>query len=105
MTRDWADLSGPALNAALTPDSIVLLPTGAVEHHGAHLPLRTDLLIADLMSQKIVDAAVETGLDVWRLPPLAFTKSNEHHWAPGTVWLGWETLMNTVLAIGRSVAN
>lgn len=105
VSREWADLSGPALNSTLSADSIVILPTGAIEHHGAHLPLRTDLLLADLMSQRIVDAAVETGLDVWRLPPLAFTKSNEHHWAPGTVWIGWETLMNTVLAIGRSVAN
>jgi creatinine amidohydrolase len=105
MTREWAELSGPALASTLTADSIVVLPTGAIEHHGPHLPLATDLLTADLIGHLVVDAAVETGLDVWILPPLAFTKSNEHHWAPGTVWLGWETLMQTVRDIGRSVAN
>ncbi len=105
MSREWIELSGAALAAALTADSIVVLPTGAVEHHGPHLPLATDLLAADLLSAKVVDAAVAAGLDVWRLPPLAFTKSNEHHWAPGTVYLGWETLMRTVMDIGRSVAN
>ena len=26
-------------------------------------------------------------LDVWLLPPLAYTKSNEHAWSPGTIWL------------------
>ncbi len=105
MTREWVELSGPALNATLTADSIIVLPTGAVEHHGPHLPLATDLLMADALSHRVVDAAVATGIDAWILPPLAFTKSNEHHWAPGTVWLGWETLMKTVMDIGRSVAN
>lgn len=105
MTREFAELSGPALASTLTSDSIVVLPTGAVEHHGPHLPLATDLLTADLIGHRVVDAAVAAGLDAWILPPLAFTKSNEHHWAPGTVWLGWETLMNTVRDIGRSIAN
>ena len=103
--REWVELSGPALNSTLTADSIVVVPTGAVEHHGPHLPLATDLLTADLLGHRVVDAAVAEGLDVWILPPLAFTKSNEHHWAPGTVYVGWDTLMRTVMDIGRSVAN
>lgn len=104
MTREFAELSGPAIATTLTEDSIVVLPTGAIEHHGPHLPLMTDLLTADVIGHLVVDAAVEAGIDAWILPPLAFTKSNEHHWAPGTVWLGWETLMKTILDIGRSVA-
>jgi creatinine amidohydrolase len=105
MTRDLVNLSGPALAAALTEDSIIVLPTGAIEHHGPHLPLSTDYLTADLVGRGVVDAAVAEGLDVWLLPALAYTKSDEHHWAPGTVWLNWETLMNTVIDIGRSIAN
>jgi creatinine amidohydrolase len=38
------------------------------------------------------------------LPALAFTKSDEHHWAPGTVWLRPETFLATIVDIGRSVA-
>ena len=104
-TRELAELSGPALASTLTAESIVVLPTGAIEHHGPHLPLATDLIMADLLSSLVVDGAVETGLDVWRLQPLAYTKSDEHHWAPGTMWVSWETLMHTVIDIGRSVAN
>ena len=44
-------------------------------------------------------------LDVWRLAPLAYTKSNEHHWAVGTMWIGWDTLMRTLMDIGQSVAS
>ena len=104
-SRELHELPGPALATTLTADSIVVLPTGSIEHHGPHLPLATDLIIADLMSSKIVGAAVEAGLDVWRLAPLAYTKSDEHHWATGTVYVGWETLMRTLVDIGRSVAN
>ena len=104
-TRELAELSGPAAASALTADSIIVLPTGSIEHHGPHLPLATDLIIADLLSSQVVDAAAATGLDVWRLPPLAYTKSNEHHWAVGTMWIGWDTLMRTLMDIGRSVAS
>lgn len=103
-TRELAELSGPAAASALTADSIIVLPTGAIEHHGPHLPLATDLIVADLLSSKVVDAAAATGLDVWRLAPLAYTKSNEHHWAIGTMWIGWDTLMRTLMDIGESVA-
>ncbi len=102
--RNLAELSGPALASALRADSVVVLPTGAVEHHGPHLPLATDLLIADAVAVAAVDRAYAAGVDVWRLPALAYTKSDEHHWAPGTVWLGWDTMMATLVDIGRSVA-
>jgi len=103
--RELHELAGPALASTLTADSIIVLPTGSIEHHGAHLPLATDLILADLMSSRIVDAAVAAGLDVWRLAPLAYTKSDEHHWAPGTMWVSWDTLMRTLVDIGRSVAS
>jgi creatinine amidohydrolase len=102
--RDVHELSGPALTRTLTADSMIVLPVGSIEHHGPHLPLATDLIIADLMSSKIVDAAAAAGLDVWRLAPLAYTKSNEHHWAPGTMYIGWDALMRTLVDLGRSVA-
>jgi creatinine amidohydrolase len=105
VSRELVELSGPAVSATLTTDSILLLPTGSIEHHGAHLPLSTDLITADLLGGAVVDAAASAGLDVWKLPALSYTKSDEHDWAPGTVWIGWETLMRTVIDIGRSVAN
>ena len=43
-------------------------------------------------------------LDVWLLPPLAYTKSNEHAWSAGTVWLSATTLLAVLDDIGRCVA-
>lgn len=103
-TRNLVELSGPALASTLTEDSIIVLPTGAIEHHGPHLPLATDFIMADMIGRAVVDAAAAEGQDVWVLPGLAYTKSDEHHWAPGTIWLTWDTLMQTVVDIGRSVS-
>lgn len=104
-TRDLVELAGPALTSILTEDSILVLPTGAIEHHGPHLPLATDWLMADLLGRAIVETAADEGQDVWLLPSLAYTKSDEHHWAPGTIWLNADTLMQMIVDIGRSVVN
>ncbi|WP_434316077.1 creatininase family protein [Leifsonia sp. P73] len=104
-TRKLAELSGPAAAAALGSESIVVVPTGAVEHHGPHLPLLTDYLLADVIGNAAVERAVAEGVDAWILPTLAYTKSDEHSWAPGTMWLRWETMMETVVDLGRSVAS
>jgi len=102
--RDLHELSGPALASTLTAESIIVLPTGSIEHHGPHLPLATDLLMAELLAEKIVDGAAEAGIDAWLLPAIAYAKSDEHAWAPGTIWVGAHTLLDTLVAIGRGVA-
>ena len=104
MSRLLAELSGPQTLTTLTEDSIIVLPTGAIEHHGPHLPLATDALVAEAVSTAAVARAAAAGLDVWQLPTLSFTKSDEHSWASGTVWLRPETLLATLVDIGRSVA-
>jgi creatinine amidohydrolase len=101
--RRLAELRAPEVAERLGPDSIVIQPIAAVEQHGPHLPLVTDLLIAE----SVVDAVVaDRGdeLDLWALPPLAYGKSNEHAWCPGTVWLGPTTLLAVLDDVGRSVA-
>jgi len=104
-THRLAELSGPAAAAALTADSVLVLPTGAIEHHGAHLPLTTDALIAESVAEAAVVRGRAQGLDLWLLPTLTYTKSDEHAWAPGTTWLSAETLWSTLVDLGRSVAS
>ena len=48
MSRRIADLRGPEVERALTERSGVVLPLGAIEQHGPHLPLVTDLAIAEI---------------------------------------------------------
>jgi len=103
-TRRWADLPGPELAARLTAESILVLPTGAIEHHGPHLPLSTDLVMAEALAERIVDEAAAAGHDVWLLPALGATKSDEHAWAPGTLWLSASTFAAVIADLGRAIA-
>jgi creatinine amidohydrolase len=102
--RQLIDLTGPATLEVLTSDSVVVLGTGAVEHHGPHLPLSTDLVIADAVVGALVESAAAAGLPIWQLPSLAYTKSDEHSWASGTMWLSWDTMMRVLVDLGRSIA-
>ena len=103
ISRLFTDLPGPAIGDVLSPGSVVIVPLGAVEQHGPHLPLGTDLVVADEVSRAAV-AAHGDEHDAWLLPPLGFTKSNEHAWSPGTVWLSARTLLSVLDDIGRCIA-
>lgn len=101
--RYLAELRAPDIARAVTEHSIVVQPLGAIEQHGSHLPFNTDLVIADHVSRAAVER-VGDDLDVWLLPPLAYTKSNEHAWSSGTIWLSATTLLAVLGDIGRCIA-
>ena len=99
----YEDLSGPAVGRAIGPDSVLVLPVGAVEQHGPHLPMSVDHVIAHETATAAV-GAVAGSLDVWQLPTLSVSKSNEHAWSAGTIWLSATTLLAVLDDIGRCVA-
>ena len=103
MTRRFADLRAPQLAEKITGRSIIVQPLGAIEQHGPHLPYNTDLLIAERVAAEAVER-VGAQLDVWLLPPLAYTKSNEHAWSAGTIWLSATRLLAVLDDIGRCLA-
>jgi len=98
---NFADLTWPEV-AALPPDTVAVLPLGSIEQHGPHLPLSTDFVIASEIAAAAVDAVTDAPAVL--LPALAYTKSDEHHAFPGSIWLSWDTLMATLVDIGRSLA-
>ena len=98
-----AELRAPQISAALSDDSIIVQPLGAIEQHGPHLPFNTDLLIAERVATEAVER-VGADLDVWLVPPLAYTKSNEHAWSIGTIWLSADTLLRVLDDVGRCIA-
>ena len=103
MTRLLAELRAPEVRERLTARSIIVQPVGAVEQHGPHLPLNTDLLIAEAVATASVER-VGDEVDAWLLPALAYSKSNEHAWSPGTVWLSPTTMLAVLDDLGRCVA-
>jgi creatinine amidohydrolase len=103
-SRLLGDLTALQLSAELSADSIIVLPLGAIEQHGPHLPLNTDFVVADAVARAAVEKfGAQT--NAWLLPTLPFTKSNEHAWAAGTMWLSATTMMAVIDDIGRCVAS
>jgi len=102
-TRFWHELKSSDF-AALDPARMVaLLPVGAVEQHGPHLPVGVDALI----NQGIVRRALELmpdSLPVLVLPMTWVGRSEEHVDFPGTLTLSAETLQRVWREIGGSVA-
>lgn len=102
--RRYADLTMAEVPDAVTADSVMVLPIGAIEPHGPHLPLSTDLLMAETVAAASVEKAAAAGDDVWLMPSIGYAKSNEHARIPGTMWISASTLYDTLLEIGASIA-
>jgi creatinine amidohydrolase len=76
----WAD----AAELRERDDVVGLVPTGAVEQHGPHLPLATDFLIAEQLARAVAEALP---VPVVVAPVLAGGLSDHHLAFPGTVTL------------------
>jgi creatinine amidohydrolase len=101
--RRFVDLSGPEVIEQISARSIFVQPLGAIEQHGPHLPLSTDSVVATAVAEAVVDQYGDE-VDAWLLPTLEYTKSNEHAWSPGTIWLSVTTLLAVLDDIARCVA-
>jgi creatinine amidohydrolase/Fe(II)-dependent formamide hydrolase-like protein len=71
---------------AIKESSILCLPLGAIEQHGAHLPLNTDVIVAEGLTGRLLQKWGEQ-FDLWQLPTLSIGLSREHDWATGTLSL------------------
>lgn len=98
----WADLKAPDFHD-LPEDTVAILPFGATEQHGAHLPVSVDATLVDeVLVRSQMHWPEETHALI--LPTLSVTKSNEHLNHPGTLTLSARTLMAMIDEIGASVA-
>lgn len=83
-------------------NALVILPIGAVEQHGPHLPVMTDALIGEATLTQALERLPDDA-QVWLLPPIAYGKSNEHLGLPGTVSVSASTLQGLVTDIAASL--
>jgi creatinine amidohydrolase len=93
----------PALTSAelVTGDArLAVVPVGATEQHGPHLPLATDTLLATAVAEGVVARVPRTVLG----PVLALGCSSHHMAFAGTVSLRVRTFVETVLDVSRSLA-
>lgn len=98
----WQDLTTEDFTDLDPERAIALLPVGAVEQHGPHLPLSTDSAInRGLVARCLEILPADFALLV--LPPQSVGESSEHGAFAGTLSLAPETLIAAWRELGRWV--
>jgi creatinine amidohydrolase/Fe(II)-dependent formamide hydrolase-like protein len=97
------ELAFPEVSRWLKETSILVLPLGAIEQHGAHLPLNTDVIVAEGLTRRLVEQRGEE-FDLWQLPTIPLGLSREHDWAPGTLSLSIMAFTSLLRGLAREIA-
>ncbi|GAB4196119.1 MAG: creatininase family protein [Sandaracinaceae bacterium] len=86
-----AELSFEDARAVLARGAVALLPTGATEAHGPHLPLATDVVIATEGARRAARQLEAEGLPALVLPPVAYAVTEFAADFSGTISLPIDT--------------
>ena len=97
------ELTFTEISTRVSGSSILCLPIGSIEQHGPHLPLNTDVMLAEEFTRRIIDRWGQS-LDLWQLPTLALSLAREHEWAPGTMSLSVQGMTALMHDLGREIA-
>jgi len=99
-----ASLTWQAVRDLPADRTVAVLPTGAIEAHGPHLPLGTDIIIADAMARAGAERLSAHGLDVLLLPALALSPAPFASEFAGTLHTPSEATTMQVAGAVRSLA-
>jgi creatinine amidohydrolase len=101
--RWWQSLTTADADRVARADPVVILPLAAIEQHGPHLPLSTDVDIGlGLLAQAF--RALPPEFPAWALPPQPVGCSREHGRFAGTLSLEPELLVALIEQIGDGLA-
>lgn len=92
------EMSWKEFETAVKDKDFALLPIGAIEQHGPHLPMGTDVIIAEHLCERLAQA---TGGVL--LHSLAYTPSFSLRHYPGTVRVSNETFTSTIVEIANAL--
>jgi creatinine amidohydrolase/Fe(II)-dependent formamide hydrolase-like protein len=100
--RNWTDIHWPEIAGGAAAHWIAVLPLAATEQHGPHLPVGTDVMIAEAYLARVRELLPET-VPATFLPLQPVGISTEHVDYPGTLTLPSEVALKAWMALGESV--
>lgn len=103
--QSLADMTWEEVRDLRRDGAVAILPVGAIEAHGPHLPLSTDVIIAEAMAEAGAARLADHGWEVLVLPPLSYSAAPFAAGFPGTLSIGPETLTRTLVDIARSLGS
>jgi creatinine amidohydrolase len=80
-----SEMTWTEVDEAMKDRPVGILPVGAIEAHGPHLPLNTDTVLAIEMARRGAAKLKEHGVSALILPPVSFTVSDFAAKFPGTL--------------------
>ena len=87
------DLTSSEARQLVDRGGIIIVPVGALEQHGAHLPLKTDFALALEISTRAAEILASRDIPI-AVAPALWTGYSPHHMAfPGTVTLSATTML------------
>lgn len=103
--RFLSSMSGERIRAvAEDPRAVAVVPTGAIEQHGPHLPVGVDSMLGQVWLNLALEN-LEDEAPVYVAPPITFGKSNEHIGFPGTVSISRTSLRHLLRLIILQLAD
>ncbi|HMI30128.1 MAG TPA: creatininase family protein [Candidatus Limnocylindrales bacterium] len=101
--HDLADMTWEEVRGLDRARTIAILPIGAVEAHGPHLPLGTDVIIARAMARAGAERLEAQGWRALILPALPYTAAPFAGAFPGTLSVGSSTVTSLLLDLAREL--
>jgi len=96
-----SDTAWPEVARLAAQGAVLVVPVGACEQHGPHLPVTTD---ADL-AVAVAEAAAGDDPLLLVAPVVAYGSSGEHDGFAGTVSIGRDATEDLLVELGRSAAD
>ena len=105
MKSTFADNTWLTIRDALAAGKpvVAILPCGATEAHGPHLPLSTDVIISETMAQRALPALSAANITAFVLPSLAYAPARYAEAFAGTITIGEATAKALILDIARNL--
>jgi len=92
------ELTWVEARAELPQAQVALIPVGALEQHGYHMPLGADTLSARMVAERVAEQA-----NALMVPPIPYGISECHMAFAGTITLSPETLSHVLCEVGESL--